>query len=428
MTTPEIQSPQPALQIGDTIVVNVKQPHPGTIRMTLATPESVAYANELIADPTSGWTIEPEAAIPAPEGGPALTDDRIATFLDAYQNDRRQLGDYEAFRGTARDIWDAALAAQPQVHPDGTVNPTPQTPVECSVCGGLVVGVAPAPAEGAQAAPERYSPDGEGGMEIDSLGDWVKFRPTGAPAQSPAEGDALLRMLANRARTFPNYPLGYHIPEVFAALGEEPPKPNVQPKGTACVDPMCACRGGPCAECPEGEREKELADLKSSLDFYKRRCDALQACQSTMRDPERTMACDILANGSLLINGLGKLAAERYAVQAPAPAQGSKVRADALGKLRDALGLPEADETIAMLNASVRIRRLTAEAAQAPAVTAPEKLHTFLNAAAGEGFVLDGVDAADLYVELFPERYAAAVAKIDTGVFDVPVHGQRRRQ
>ena len=49
---------------------------------------------------------------------------------------------------------------------------------------------------------------------------------------APAEGDALLRMLANRARTFPNYPLGYHIPEVFAALGEEPPKPNVQPKGT----------------------------------------------------------------------------------------------------------------------------------------------------------------------------------------------------
>lgn len=56
------------------------------------------------------------------------------------------------------------------------------------------------------------------------------------------------------------------------------------------------------------------------------------------------------------------------AVQAPAPAQGSKVRADALDKLRAALGLPEADETIAMLNASVRIRRLTAEAAQAPAV------------------------------------------------------------
>lgn len=39
-----------------------------------------------------------------------------------------------------------------------------------------------------------------------------------------------------------------------------------------------------------------------------------------------------------------------------------------------------------------------------------EQLHTFLNAAAGDGLVLDGVDAADLYVALFPERYAATIA------------------
>jgi hypothetical protein len=44
-----------------------------------------------------------------------------------------------------------------------------------------------------------------------------------------------------------------------------------------------------------------------------------------------------------------------------------------------------------------------------------DMLHTFMNAAAGEGYVLDGVDAADLYIALFPERYAAAIAKIDTG-------------
>jgi hypothetical protein len=42
----------------------------------------------------------------------------------------------------------------------------------------------------------------------------------------------------------------------------------------------------------------------------------------------------------------------------------------------------------------------------------PESLHTFVNAAAGEGFVLDGVDAGDLYVELFPERYTAAIKGI----------------
>lgn len=32
------------------------------------------------------------------------------------------------------------------------------------------------------------------------------------------------------------------------------------------------------------------------------------------------------------------------------------------------------------------------------------ELHTFLDAAGGEGFVLAGVDAGDLYFKLYPER------------------------
>lgn len=32
-------------------------------------------------------------------------------------------------------------------------------------------------------------------------------------------------------------------------------------------------------------------------------------------------------------------------------------------------------------------------------------LHTFLDEAAAEGLVLDGVDAAELYIQLFPELY-----------------------
>lgn len=36
----------------------------------------------------------------------------------------------------------------------------------------------------------------------------------------------------------------------------------------------------------------------NSRDFYKRRCEALQAVQDKMRDPERKAVCDILANGS----------------------------------------------------------------------------------------------------------------------------------
>lgn len=54
----------------------------------------------------------------------------------------------------------------------------------------------------------------------------------------------------------------------------------------------------------------------------------------------------------------------------------------------------------------------TAPIAQQPQAEAvlSDDLHTFLDVAAGEGLVLGNVDAADLYIELFPERYAAAIA------------------
>ena len=35
-------------------------------------------------------------------------------------------------------------------------------------------------------------------------------------------------------------------------------------------------------------------------DFYRNRCELLQKVQKYMRDPERTIVCDILANNSLL--------------------------------------------------------------------------------------------------------------------------------
>lgn len=46
--------------------------------------------------------------------------------------------------------------------------------------------------------------------------------------------------------------------------------------------------------------DAESSKLRSSLDFYKRRVDELQSAQAQMRDPERMMVCDILANGHLL--------------------------------------------------------------------------------------------------------------------------------
>lgn len=44
----------------------------------------------------------------------------------------------------------------------------------------------------------------------------------------------------------------------------------------------------------------EIENLRSEADFYRRRCDLLQEWQNRMRDPERTIVCDILANGQTL--------------------------------------------------------------------------------------------------------------------------------
>ena len=44
----------------------------------------------------------------------------------------------------------------------------------------------------------------------------------------------------------------------------------------------------------------EIIALRHSAAFYKRRCDELQRWQSAMRDPERTLVCDVLANGDTL--------------------------------------------------------------------------------------------------------------------------------
>lgn len=58
---------------------------------------------------------------------------------------------------------------------------------------------------------------------------------------------------------------------------------------------------GPCsAEDAAARAVARIAELESSRDFYKRRCDLLQQWQGRMRDPERTLVCDVLANGLTL--------------------------------------------------------------------------------------------------------------------------------
>ena len=65
----------------------------------------------------------------------------------------------------------------------------------------------------------------------------------------------------------------------------------------------------------ESGLQKKLEEALGSLDFYRRRVEALQQWQSKMRDPERTIVCDILANGHTL-----EPAGDRYTTP-PQPVQ-----------------------------------------------------------------------------------------------------------
>lgn len=58
---------------------------------------------------------------------------------------------------------------------------------------------------------------------------------------------------------------------------------------------------------------QQLQDERSTCDFYRRRVDLLQTWQQRMRDPERTIVCDIIANGQTLPDADGS----RYGRPAP---------------------------------------------------------------------------------------------------------------
>lgn len=51
---------------------------------------------------------------------------------------------------------------------------------------------------------------------------------------------------------------------------------------------------------PDEELREQLSEAQSKAEFYKRRMDLLQEWQNKMRDPERNIVCDILANGQTL--------------------------------------------------------------------------------------------------------------------------------
>ena len=56
----------------------------------------------------------------------------------------------------------------------------------------------------------------------------------------------------------------------------------------------------------QDELVRHCKKLHSSERFYRQRCELLEREQKHMRDPERVLVCDVLANGALLPDPEGK--------------------------------------------------------------------------------------------------------------------------
>jgi hypothetical protein len=69
---------RPVARVGDRLCVQVQHPSPRTITMILATPESAAYANELLSDPASGWKLADAASGVSPTSHPTFCRDTPA--------------------------------------------------------------------------------------------------------------------------------------------------------------------------------------------------------------------------------------------------------------------------------------------------------------------------------------------------------------
>jgi len=78
---------------------------------------------------------------------------------------------------------------------------------------------------------------------------------------------------------------------------------NIQPIANRRMTIINEIRSRPHTSTPQTELQPSfdiIDDLERQLKFYKDRINYLQCWQSSMRDPERKIVCDILANGFTL--------------------------------------------------------------------------------------------------------------------------------
>ena len=147
-----------------------------------------------------------------------------------------------------------------------------------------------------------------GALWNEYLSDWRHGIPT-----RRAQLDAKLKMCEDHDKAIDEIKAALAQPD--ATLIREGTMPDHIADAGKKVDHF-ADAGKPMQPEQEPSLQEQFDDALQSAAFYRRRVEALQNWQSKMRDPERTIVCDIIANGCTLDSSH---AGDRYA--APPKAQ-----------------------------------------------------------------------------------------------------------
>lgn len=281
----------------------------------------------------------------APAEGDEPSDEQIITFLDAFQNDRKLVGDYEAFRGVALDIWQQAQRhPQPKGTEDGHVAYrvfATKEPRRNYIVNDRLTEA------------ERQA--------VEALGDRIELLyPPGVQSPAPAPGlhypdtpnkaafDALYLSLCERPITI--HETARRCWKAGFAQGQAAPSPAV-------VDGLI---GG---EDPEVIRQKlRTLDVTMGGDGESALSEVIDAATRCLSQQDAVAWRMNLHEGT-------NAEPRWYYVEMGSPVPGKF-------KLQKVYTRPQS-----------------------------ETLRQFLYAAAGEGFELGGVDAGELFMELFPDYF-----------------------
>jgi hypothetical protein len=153
-------------------------------------------------------------------------------------------------------------------------------------------------------------PPGESGGVTRAITQWYKINDS--PWQRMTWGSHRLKMMAMEAKTVEEFMDNLEKLEKGLDDQELLDNKNDNTRLLGLIADIRAAVGDPQGKLMQDELVEHCKDMYYRAKYNAKKLALLARCQKHMRDPERTLVCDILANGQLLPDPKG----ERYGFKA----------------------------------------------------------------------------------------------------------------